>query len=250
MRQLIAGNWKMHGLVEQLPMIEAICGASSQSLADILICPPFTLIARAAQIAAGRIAIGGQDCAITEAGPCTGDVSAEMLKDAGATAVILGHSERRHHHGETDQVVFAKAQAAAELCLHTIICIGETQSQRSAGTALKVCGEQIAASVPSQSDPSRLVVGYEPLWAIGTGHMPSADEIVEVHRHIRACLVAHIGAEASNVRILYGGSVNPSNAAAILRLPEVCGALVGGASLTAAEFTWVIEAVPPPKNRS
>ena len=164
MRQLIAGNWKMHGLTVQLPVIEAICRASARSPADILICPPFTLIARAAEIAAGRIAIGGQDCAITETGPCTGDVSAEMLTDAGATAVILGHSERRHHHGETDQVVFAKAQAATELGVQTIICIGETQSQRSAGTALTVCAEQIAASVPSQSESSRLVIGYEPLW--------------------------------------------------------------------------------------
>jgi triosephosphate isomerase len=250
MRQLIAGNWKMHGLTGQLPLIEAICRASARSPADILICPPFTLIARAAEIAAGRIAIGGQDCAITETGPCTGDVSAEMLKDAGATAVILGHSERRHHHGETNAVVFAKAQAAAEQGLSTIICIGETQGQRIAGAALTVCAEQIAGSVPSQSHSSRLVIGYEPLWAIGSGVVPSADEIVEVHRHIRACLIAHIGAEALNVRILYGGSVNPSNAASILRLPEVGGALVGGASLAVTEFASVIQAVPCQQNRS
>lgn len=248
MRPLIAGNWKMNGLAPQLGEIEAIAASAKAKppLADILICPPATLIARAAQTAAGRIAIGGEDCHTEIAGAFTGDVSAEMLKDAGASAVIVGHSERRQHHGETDAIVAAKAKAARRAGLLAIICIGETKSQRLDGKALSVCGEQIAGSLPEGMTSSAIAIGYEPLWAIGTGHTPTSQEIAEVHAHIRECLVARLGAEGKKVRILYGGSVKPSNARGILALPEVGGALVGGASLKAADFEAIYSAVSAP----
>ena len=245
MRPLIAGNWKMHGMAPQLVEIEAVAAAAKATppSADILICLPATLIARAAQTAAGRIAIGGEDCSPGSAGAFTGDLSAEMLKDAGASAVIVGHSERRQHHSETNAIVSAKAEAARRAGLLAIICIGETKAQRLAGKALSVCGAQIAGSVPEGMASSNTAVGYEPLWAIGSGHMPTPAEIVEVHAHIRACLVARLGAEGQRVRILYGGSVTPSNARAILALPEVGGVLVGGASLKAADFEAIFRAV-------
>jgi triosephosphate isomerase len=245
MRPLIAGNWKMHGLAPQLGEIEAI-GASVKAappFADILICLPATLIARAVQTAGGRIAIGGEDCSAEVAGAFTGDISAEMLRDAGASVVIVGHSERRQQHGETDAIVAAKARAARRAGLLAIICIGETKSQRLDGKALSVCGEQIAGSVPEGMTSSATAIGYEPLWAIGTGHTPTSEEIAEVHAHIRECLVARLGAEGDKVRILYGGSVKPSNARGILALPEVGGALVGGASLKAADFEAIFRAV-------
>ena len=182
--------------------------------ADVLICPPATLIARAVQSAAGQIAIGGQDCHTEIAGAFTGDISAEMLKDAGASAVIVGHSERRQHHGETDAMVAAKAKAARRAGLLAIICIGETQSQRLDGKALSVCGDQIAGSVPEGMTSSAMAIGYEPLWAIGTGHTPTSEQIAEMHAHIRQCLVARFGSEGKEVRILYGGSVNPFERAA------------------------------------
>ena len=187
MRPLIAGNWKMNGLASQLGEIEAIAASAKAKppSADILICPPATLIARAAQTAAGRIAIGGEDCHTEIAGAFTGDVSAEMLKDAGASAVIVGHSERRQHHRETDAIVAAKAKAARRAGLLAIICIGETKSQRLDGKALSVCGEQIAGSVPEGMTSSAIAIGYEPLWAIGTGDTPTSEEIAEVHAHIR-----------------------------------------------------------------
>jgi len=245
MRPLIAGNWKMHGLAPQLGEIEAMAAAvkATPPCADILICPPATLIARAVQTAAGRIAIGGQDCHPDMAGAFTGDVSAEMLKDAGASAVIVGHSERRRYHGETDALVAAKANAAGRAGLLAIICVGETASQRRDGKALSVCGDQIAGSVPDGMTSSATVIAYEPLWAIGTGRTPTSEEIVEVHAHIRQCLEARLGAEGNTVRIVYGGSVNPSNAREILALPEVGGALVGGASLKAADFEAIFRAV-------
>lgn len=244
MRPLIAGNWKMHGTARQLGEIDAVAASAKATppSADILICVPATLIARAVQTAAGRIAIGGEDCRKEIAGPFTGDLSAEMLEDAGASAVIVGHSERRQHHGETDAIVKAKAGAARRAGLLAIICIGETNAQRLAGNALSVCGAQIAGSVPEGMTSSDMAVGYEPLWAIGTGHMPTPEEIIEVHAHIRQSLVARLGVEGQKVRILYGGSVKPSNARAILALPEVGGALVGGASLKAADFEGIFRA--------
>lgn len=245
MRPLIAGNWKMHGLTPQLGEIEAI-GASVRAappFADILICLPATLIARAVQTAGGRIAIGREDCSAEIAGAFTGDVGAEMLKDAGASAVIVGHSERRQHHGETDAIVAGKARAARRAGLLAIICIGETKSQRLDNKALFVCGAQIAGSVPDGTTASAIAIGYEPLWAIGTGHMPTSEEIAEMHAHIRECLAVRLGTEGKDVRILYGGSVKPANARDILALPEVGGALVGGASLKAADFEGIFRAV-------
>jgi len=248
MRPLIAGNWKMNGLLAQLEVIERVAASAiaAPPLADVLICPPATLIGPAVQTAAGRIAIGGQDCASEVAGAFTGDTSAEMLKDAGASAVIVGHSERRQHHGETDAIVATKVLAAWRAGLLAIICIGETLAQRRAGKALSVCDEQLAGSVSEGTITSAMAIAYEPLWAIGSGHTPKPEQIVEVHAHIRASLTARWGAKASKVRILYGGSVNPSNARAILALPEVGGALVGGASLKAADFEAILAAVARP----
>ena len=246
MRPLIAGNWKMHGMAPQLAEIEAIAAwvKAAPLPADILICLPATLIARAAQMAAGRIAIGGEDCSAEISGAFTGDISAEMLKDTGATAVIVGHSERRHHHAETDAIVAAKAKAARRAGLMAIVCIGETQSQRLNGKALSVCGDQIAGSIPEDMTASTMAIGYEPLWAIGTGHVPTCEEIAEMHSHIRQCLVARLGAVGNEVRILYGGSVKPSNARNILALPELGGALVGGASLKAVNFEAIVRVIP------
>jgi triosephosphate isomerase len=245
MLPLIAGNWKMHGMAPQLVEIESVSASvkATPPSADVLICLPATLIARAVQAAAGRIAIGGEDCSAQIAGAFTGDLSAEMLKDAGARAVIVGHSERRLHHDETDAVVAAKASAARRAGLLAIICIGETNAQRLAGKALSACGDQIAGSVPEGMTASGTAIGYEPLWAIGSGHMPTPEQIIEMHSHIRECLAKRLGAEGEKVRILYGGSVKPDNARVILALPEVGGVLVGGASQKAAEFDAIVRAV-------
>jgi len=236
----------MHGTAPQLREIEAIAAASHAMppAADILICPPSTLISRAAQVAAGRIAIGAQNCSTAISGAYTGDVSAQMMKDAGATWVIVGHSERRQHHCETDALVAAKAKAAWLGGLLTIICIGETQAQRRAGQALSVCASQLAASVPDGIIAAGNAIGYEPLWAIGTGHPPAAHEVAEVHALIRRCLVARFGAPGKEIRILYGGSVNPANAHEFFSVPEVGGALIGGASLKAKDFNAIIRALP------
>jgi triosephosphate isomerase len=240
---LIAGNWKMNGLTAQLREIEAMAAsvAAKPPVAEVLICTPATLIARAAHIATGRIDIGGQDCHTGISGAFTGDISAPMLKDAGATWVIVGHSERRQYHGETDAMVAAKASAAGRAGLQVIICIGETQSQREQGKALAVCGEQIAGSLPEGL--TSCSVAYEPLWAIGSGHTPSSEQVEDVHAHIRHCLERRLGPDGRRVRILYGGSVKPSNARKILSLPEVGGALIGGASLKAKDFEGILQAV-------
>lgn len=246
MRPLIVGNWKMHGLGLQLEQIVALA-ASLQALpprAEVLICPPSTLIERMARVARGHVAVGGQNCHHEIAGAFTGDLSAEMLKDAGASAVIVGHSERRQHHGETDAMVADKARAASRAGLAAIICIGETLVQRQMGNALTVCGEQIAQSAPDGMTTETCAIGYEPLWAIGNGHVPSAAQIIEMHAHIRRCLVSRLGANGGAVRILYGGSIKPDNARAILALPQVGGALVGGASLEAIEFEAIVRGVP------
>ncbi|MDQ2667808.1 MAG: triose-phosphate isomerase [Gemmatimonadota bacterium] len=243
MRPLIAGNWKMHGLAQQLCEIERIAAFVNATApqADVLICPPATLLARAAQTAAGRIDVGGQDCHWDIAGPFTGDVSAEMLGDAGASAVIVGHSERRQHHGETDAMVAAKATAARRAGLLAIIAVGETDQQRTEGEALSAVGAQIAGSVPR--DIVAVAIAYEPLWAIGSGRTPMPGEIVEMHAHIRQELAATLGGRSRSVRILYGGSVNSANAREILSLPEVDGALVGGASLHADDFVGILSAL-------
>lgn len=246
MRSLIAGNWKMNGLAASLAEIETVCEAvtAQPPPGDVLICPPATLIAQAAWKAKGRIAIGGQDCHAEPSGAFTGDVSAEMLRDAGAAAVIVGHSERRQFHAESDAVVMAKAQAAWRAGLLAIVCIGESDDQRDAGDALKICGGQLTASVPSGMTADNTAVAYEPIWAIGTGKTATARDIAEMHAYIRHCLTGRFGAAAEAVRILYGGSVKPSNAREILAVPEVGGALVGGASLKAQDFLAIVSAAP------
>lgn len=243
MRTLIAGNWKMHGLQAQIAEIGAMARAAADhpSAVDILICVPATLIAHAAQAAAGAIEIGGEDCSSEAAGPFTGDIDAEMLRDAGATSVILGHSERRQGHHETDAMVAAKVKAAWQHGLATIVCIGETEAQRRDGNALKVCGDQLAASLPDMPANSATSIAYEPLWAIGSGTMPTREQIVEVLARIRAALDARFGDAARSIPILYGGSVKPGSAGQILKTPGVGGVLVGGASLLAADFNAIVD---------
>jgi triosephosphate isomerase len=244
MRPLIAGNWKMHGLESQLGQIEAMVAAvkARPPSSDILICPPGTLVARAVQIAEGLIAIGGQDCHSQISGAFTGDISAEMLKDAGASPVIVGHSERRQHHGETDAIVAAKAKAARQTGLVAIVCIGETDAERNDGKALSVCADQIEGSLPRDANARAAAIAYEPLWAIGTGRTPAPQEIAHMHLHIRQTLLTRLGAEGREMRILHGGSVTSRNARKILALPEVGGVLVGGGSLKAADFAAVFGA--------
>src|SRR5580698_5956541 len=245
MRPLIAGNWKMNGTSASLAQIEKVAAAvkANPPAADLLICPPATLIERAAKTAAGRIAIGGQDCHAEISGAFTGDVSAEMLKDAGASHVIVGHSERRQYHGETDALVAAKAKAAWRAGLTAIICVGETLKQREGGEHNPVCHSQILGSVPEGATAQNTVVAYEPVWAIGTGKTPTNDDIAAMHNHLRKSLEGHCGPAGAQILIQYGGSVKPSNAAEILSLPNVGGALVGGASLKATDFLGIIAAV-------
>jgi triosephosphate isomerase len=247
MRPLIAGNWKMNGTGEALPRIADLAEslANEPSRADVLICPPFTLLSRAAAIVAGRIAIGGQDCHERPSGAFTGDISAEMLRDAGAATVIVGHSERRRYHYETDAMVAAKAEAAWRAGLSAIVCIGETEDERDAGRAEEVVRRQIHASVPTRARPATTAIAYEPVWAIGSGRTPSGEDIARMHGVIRDTLESRCGAEGRGLRILYGGSANPANAQSILALPNVNGALVGGASLKAEEFLAIIRSVRP-----
>ncbi len=236
----------MNGLGAALVEIERVAEAvaGDPPAAEVLICPPATLVARAVDHAAGCIAIGGQDCHAAASGAFTGDVSAEMLKDAGAQFVIVGHSERRRYHRETDADVAAKAQAAWRAGLTAIICVGETEAQRDAGRAGDVVAAQIAASVPQGADAASTVIAYEPVWAIGTGRTPAVADIVHMHAHIRAELLRLLERAGRDVRILYGGSVMPANAREILALPEVGGALVGGASLKAKDFREIFVAAP------
>jgi len=231
----------MNGLKAQLPEITKVAQLSKDTPGvDILICPPATLIDAASVTAQGRIAIGGQDCDCQAAGPYTGAVSADMLKDAGASAVILGHSERRQGHGETDAIVAAKARAAERAGLTAIICVGESQAQRQAGQAFTVCADQITGSVPWELPDLSLVIAYEPLWAIGSQQGAPAKDIAEMHAHIRQALVERMKEKGETIRILYGGSVDASNTRDILSLANVGGALVGRASLEADDFEAVI----------
>ncbi|MCF1708431.1 triose-phosphate isomerase [Tabrizicola sp. J26] len=243
MRKLAAGNWKMNGLTAQLPEVTALIAAHPSPSCDVLLCPPSTLVAAMASTAAGRIAVGGQDCHPKASGAHTGDISAAMLKDAGASYVILGHSERRADHGEGDALVRAKAEAAWVAGLIAIICVGETEAERDAGKTLAVIGTQLAGSVPDGASSANTVIAYEPVWAIGTGRTPTLPEIAEVHADIRARLTARFGADAAGFRLLYGGSVRQSNAAEIFALPNVDGALVGGASLKASDFGAIVAAL-------
>ncbi|MGB4829323.1 MAG: triose-phosphate isomerase [Paracoccaceae bacterium] len=244
MRKLAAGNWKMNGTAASLAEVDALVAAHSTPVCEMLLCPPATLIAQMAWAAKGSVLkIGGQDCHPKASGAHTGDVSATMLADAGASHVILGHSERRADHGESDSLVVAKAAAAWAAGLIAVICVGETEAQRDAGKTLDMVGAQLAGSVPQGATAANTVIAYEPVWAIGTGRTPTLAEIAEVHGHIRARLAARFGAEAAGMRILYGGSVKPSNATEIFAVANVDGALVGGASLKAADFGAIIAAL-------
>lgn len=240
---LIAGNWKMNGLGASLAEARAIAAGLGETAARVAICPPAILIHRMAQaLAGGPVLIGGQDHHWDDAGAFTGDVSAEMLADAGASLVILGHSERRAGYRETDDVVARKVDAALRANLEPIVCVGETLEQRKAGDALAVVTGQVRGSLPNALAGRAFSVAYEPVWAIGTGLTPTTPEIEEVHRAIRATLVEMFGAAGRAVAILYGGSVKPSNAQEILHADEVGGALVGGASLKAEDFLGIIRA--------
>jgi triosephosphate isomerase len=245
-RPLIAGNWKMNGLSASLAEFEAmIAGVPAVAAkADLLVCPPATLIAAFAAKAAGAIAVGGQDCHPNAAGAHTGDISAEMLADAGASAIIVGHSERRADHGETDALVRKKAEAAWRAGLTAIICVGETMGERDAGHTLDIVGGQLAGSVPDGATAARVVVAYEPVWAIGTGNTPTAEDVEQVHRFIRETLVQRFNGEGAGMRLLYGGSVKPSNAGELMAVANVDGALVGGASLKAADFLAIAAGCP------
>jgi triosephosphate isomerase len=247
MRMLLAGNWKMNGLRTGLAEIRALRRglADEPAHADVLICPPATLIMEAAKAAEGSaIAVGGQDCHALASGAFTGDVSAEMLRDAGATAVIAGHSERRQYHGETNGDVAGKIKAARRAGLMAILCVGESDSEREAKQAVRIVTQQLEASIPPDLQPSSLTVAYEPIWAIGTGKTPTPADIAEMHAAIRASLAGRFAGGARAIRILYGGSVKPDNAAEILAVPNVDGALVGGASLKGADFLAIVRAAP------
>ncbi|MFV0383672.1 triose-phosphate isomerase [Paracoccus sp. (in: a-proteobacteria)] len=242
-RKLAAGNWKMNGNLAALAEIDALIAAHPAPDCDVLICPPAVLIhPMKAHAGAGTVAIGGQDCHANDSGAHTGDIAAAQLADAGATHVILGHSERRADHGETDADVAAKAAAALAAGLVAIICVGETEAQRDAGKTLDVIGSQLAGSLPGGASAANTVIAYEPVWAIGTGRTPANDQIAEVHAFMRKKLGDRV-ANADNVALLYGGSVKPGNAAEIFAIPDVNGALVGGASLTASDFGAIVSAL-------
>jgi triosephosphate isomerase (TIM) len=247
LRPLIAGNWKMNGFKSSQAEFDAMRegAAAVADKADLLVCPPATLIAGFAERAKGsKLGVGAQDCHPKASGAHTGDLSAEMLADSGASAIIVGHSERRADHGEADAVVRQKAEAAWRAGLVAIVCIGETQKQRDAGQALDVCATQLAGSLPDGATSANLVVAYEPVWAIGTGLTPTAKDVEQVHAFIRGVLTVRFNAEGGKIRILYGGSVKPSNAAELMAVANVNGALVGGASLKAGDFLASAQGCP------
>ncbi|WP_424987936.1 triose-phosphate isomerase [Microbulbifer sp. S227A] len=243
-KKLAAGNWKMNGTSASQTEVTALCGGIEQVSCDVLLCPPATLVAPMASWAAGStLSVGGQDCHANATGAHTGDISAPMLADAGASHVILGHSERRADHGETDDLVRAKTQAAHAAGLIAVVCVGETEEERDAGRALDVVGAQIAGSLPGGVTGANTVIAYEPVWAIGTGRTPTLDQIGEMHDFMRDVLARQLGDQGRELRLLYGGSVKPGNAAEIFAVPNVDGALVGGASLRAADFLGIIRAL-------
>jgi triosephosphate isomerase len=244
-RPLVAGNWKMNGLAASVGELQKIIAGAAglAGKADVLVCPPATLLSTFAEIARGSpVAVGGQDCHAEPAGAFTGDISADMLKDAGATAVIVGHSERRAYHQETDETVRAKTLGAWRAGLLAIVCIGETKFERDAGATLPRIGRQLDESLPDDATAQNLVVAYEPVWAIGTGVTPTPADVAEVHDVIRKRLTDRYGAAGEGMRILYGGSVKPSNAKELMAVANVDGALVGGASLKAEEFLAIASA--------
>jgi triosephosphate isomerase len=241
--KLIAGNWKMNGRkADSQALIEALLAKRGDGAlaVDLLVCPPATLLDRIGQKLAGSpILLGAQDCHDQFSGAFTGDIAAPMIAELGASHVILGHSERRAGHGESDEIVRAKAAAALDAGLVAIICVGETEAERESGRALEVVAEQLRGSLPDGAGPETVVIAYEPVWAIGSGRTPTLDQVQEMHGHLRRLLVGRIGGSAEQLRILYGGSVKAANAAELMALPDVDGALVGGASLKAEEF-WAI----------
>jgi triosephosphate isomerase len=245
-RPLVAGNWKMNGLAASMAELEKMIQGFDPGLAaktDLLVCPPATLIAQFVWKAKGsKVAIGAQDCHAKASGAHTGDIAAEMLKDAGATAIIVGHSERRADHAESDGQVRAKAEAAYRAGVLAIICVGETRAEREGGKTLAVVGRQLQGSVPDAATAANTVIAYEPVWAIGTGLTPTVKDVEEVHGMIRKELVKRFGEAASAIRILYGGSVKPDNAGTLLKAADVDGALVGGASLKASDFLGIAKA--------
>lgn len=238
-RKIAAGNWKMNGLTASLDELRTIAAHATETSVEVMICPPATLISACSGL---PVIIGGQDCHADAAGAHTGDISAEMLADVGACAVLTGHSERRSDHGESDRMVAAKSRAAYRAGLLAVICIGETLQQREDGTTLSVIDRQLADSVPDDATSANTVIAYEPVWAIGTGKIPELDQIGEVHSHIRKRLQARFS-DGAEFPVLYGGSVKPANASDIFAVPDVDGALVGGASLKAADFSPIIDAL-------
>lgn len=245
-KPLVAGNWKMNGTLQSIAEIEAISSGYTDNLRekiDVLICPPSTLLVSAVAAAgSGGMSVGGQDCHENASGAHTGDISAEMLFDAGAKSVIVGHSERRSDHGETNEVVKSKAEAGLRAGLVSIICIGETQAQREAGETLDILKDQLDGSMPDVSTAKAVIVAYEPVWAIGTGLVPSTEDVKEAHAFMRENLIARFGNEGASMRLLYGGSVKPSNAVELMGIENVDGALVGGASLKADDFLGICAA--------
>ncbi len=243
-RPLVAGNWKMHGLSRSLAEVRSLLDLLAHAPrleSDIMICPPATLLFQTSNMLSGStIMLGAQDCHSNSEGAHTGDISAEMLADAGANAVIVGHSERRTDHGETDAVVAAKATAAHRAGLAAIICIGETGRERQDGATLDIVGRQLNDSLPPSANADNTVIAYEPVWAIGTGWTPTPVDVAAVHAFIRDRLSDELGGEGRGIRILYGGSVKPSNARELLTVPNVDGALVGGASLKATDFYGIL----------
>jgi len=245
-RRLVAANWKMNGTRDQgaelVASTQQLTEASVALGLEILLCPPATLLLPTASLLAGSgVALGGQDCHWQRSGAYTGDISAAMLRDAGCSHVILGHSERRHLHHETDALVRAKAEAALDEGLTALICVGETEAERIAGDAFTVVERQARASLPERATPETVVLAYEPIWAIGTGRVAGTDDVAAIHAHLRAILAASV-VRGAEIRILYGGSVKPSNAAELFRLEDVDGALVGGASLDANAFAAIAAA--------
>lgn len=244
-RPLVAGNWKMNGIKSSLGEALAVRDALTEASAipDVMICPPATILALLADAARGsRLAVGAQDCHPAHCGAHTGDLSAEMIADAGGSAVIVGHSERRADHGELDRIVRCKAEAAHRAGLTAIVCVGETAGQRQAGTTIEVVNRQLAGSLPEAATVANTVVAYEPIWAIGTGLTPTLADVEAIHATIRHALTARFGDQGRTMRILYGGSVKPDNARALLSVADVNGALVGGASLKASDFLAIIGA--------
>ena len=244
-RPLVAGNWKMNGLLVSIAEVEAIVRGAHDlaAKADLMVCPPATLLAAfTGAVHASKVSLGAQDCHPEPSGAFTGDISAEMLADAGARAVIVGHSERRTLHGERDDLVRRKAMAAQRAGLAAIVCIGESKTQREARETIAVVRQQIDGSLPEQATAANLILAYEPVWAIGTGLTPTPADVAEVHGFLRERLASRYGAAGQGIRILYGGSVKPSNARELMAVDHVNGALVGGASLKAADFLAIAAA--------